>query len=89
MFALLPAAYTSSLQILRLNLLDMGNVTMVKEFLLLGFGSFHGLQFFLFGTFLGIYVMTLLGNILILTVISIDRSLQTPMYLLPIQFLLP
>lgn len=80
MFALSPAASTSSLQILSLNLLDMGNRTMVKEFLLLGFGSLHGLQFFLFGTFLVIYVMTLLGNILILTVTSSDRSLQTPMY---------
>ncbi|XP_006862926.1 PREDICTED: olfactory receptor 10A7-like [Chrysochloris asiatica] len=58
----------------------MGNLTTIKEFLLLGFGSLHGLQFFLFGIFLGIYVVTLLGNILILTVISFDRSLQNPMY---------
>uniref|UniRef100_A0A8C9QAK5 Olfactory receptor n=1 Tax=Spermophilus dauricus TaxID=99837 RepID=A0A8C9QAK5_SPEDA len=63
-----------------LNLTDMGNLTMIKEFLLLGFGSLHGLQFFLFAIFLGIYVVTLLGNILILTVISSDCSLQTPMY---------
>ncbi|ERE65269.1 immunoglobulin superfamily member 1 [Cricetulus griseus] len=78
-FDLLPVAYTSP-QILSLNLIDMGNLTMIKEFLLLGFGSLHGSQFFLFGTFLGIYIMTLLGNILILIVISSDRSLQTPMY---------
>ncbi|XP_004715452.1 olfactory receptor 11L1-like [Echinops telfairi] len=58
----------------------MGNLTTIKEFLLLGFGSLHGLQFFLFGIFLGIYIVTLVGNILILTVISFDRSLQTPMY---------
>ncbi|KAF7475804.1 olfactory receptor 11L1-like [Marmota monax] len=68
------------LQIWHLNLTDMGNLTMIKEFLLLGFGSLHGLQFFLFAIFLGIYVVTLLGNILILTVISSDCSLQTPMY---------
>ncbi|XP_013007849.2 olfactory receptor 11L1-like [Cavia porcellus] len=58
----------------------MSNQTAIKEFLLLGFGSLHGLRFFLFGIFLGIYVVTLLGNILILTVISSDHSLQTPMY---------
>ncbi|KAM5221511.1 olfactory receptor 10A5-like [Ctenodactylus gundi] len=58
----------------------MSNLTVIKEFLLLGFGSLHGLRFFLFGLFLGIYVVTLLGNILILSVFSSDRSLQIPMY---------
>ncbi|XP_065772942.1 olfactory receptor 10A2-like [Muntiacus reevesi] len=58
----------------------MGNLTTIKEFLLLGFGSLHGLQFFLFGIFLGMYVVTLLGNLLILIVISLDHNLQTPMY---------
>ncbi|KAG8523432.1 Olfactory receptor 11L1 [Galemys pyrenaicus] len=58
----------------------MGNLTMIREFLLLGFGRLHGLQYFLFGIFLGVYVVTLLGNIVILTVISLDRNLQTPMY---------
>ncbi|KAM9041199.1 olfactory receptor 10A2-like [Megaptera novaeangliae] len=58
----------------------MGNMTILNEFLLLGFGSLHGLQFFLLGIFLGIYVVTLLGNILILMVISLDCSIQTPMY---------
>nr|XP_004653851.1 olfactory receptor 11L1-like [Jaculus jaculus] len=58
----------------------MGNLTTIKEFLLLGFGSLHGLQFFLFGAFLGIYVVTLLGNIVILTVIFNNPTLQTPMY---------
>lgn len=63
-----------------MNLTDMGNLTTVKEFLLLGFGNLHGLQFFLFGIFLGMYVVTLLGNLLILIIISLDRNLQTPMY---------
>ncbi|XP_055986201.1 olfactory receptor 11L1-like [Sorex fumeus] len=58
----------------------MGNLTIIKEFLLLGFGNLHGLNYFLFVIFLGIYIVTLLGNILILTVISLDRSLQNPMY---------
>uniref|UniRef100_A0A8D2D8H5 Olfactory receptor n=1 Tax=Sciurus vulgaris TaxID=55149 RepID=A0A8D2D8H5_SCIVU len=59
---------------------NMGNLTIIKEFLLLGFGSLHGIQFFLFAIFLGIYVVNLLGNILILAVISSDCSLQTAMY---------
>ncbi|XP_058905934.1 LOW QUALITY PROTEIN: olfactory receptor 10A2-like [Kogia breviceps] len=58
----------------------MGNLTILKEFLLLGFGSLRGLQFFLLGIFLGIYVVTLLGNILIITVLSLDCSIQNPMY---------
>lgn len=76
----MPVIYISSPQILSLHFIDMSNLTAIKEFLLLGFGSLHGLQFFLFGTFLGIYIMTLLGNLLILTVTSSDHSLQTPMY---------
>ncbi|XP_004715450.1 olfactory receptor 11L1-like [Echinops telfairi] len=56
------------------------NATLISEFILLGFGNLHGLQFFLFGVFLTIYVMTLAGNIVILTVVCIDRSLHTPMY---------
>ncbi|XP_075394584.1 olfactory receptor 11L1-like [Tenrec ecaudatus] len=55
-------------------------MTLISEFILLGFGNLHGLQFFLFGIFLAIYVMTLMGNIVILTVVFIDRSLHTPMY---------
>ncbi|KAM6143303.1 LOW QUALITY PROTEIN: olfactory receptor 11L1-like [Erethizon dorsatum] len=58
----------------------MSNLTTIKGFLLLGFRDLHGLWFFLSEIFLGIYVVTLLGNILILTVISSDHSLQTPTY---------
>ena len=79
--ALFPTGYISVLSSgLKVNVTDMGNLTILNEFLLLGFGSLHGLQFFLLGIFLGIYVVTLLGNILILTVISLDCSIQTPMY---------
>lgn len=64
-----------------MNLTDMGNLTTVEEFLLLGFGSLHGLQFFfLFRVCLGIYVVTLLRKVVILSIISLDHSLQTPMY---------
>uniref|UniRef100_A0A8C9D587 Olfactory receptor n=1 Tax=Panthera leo TaxID=9689 RepID=A0A8C9D587_PANLE len=56
------------------------NMTQISEFILLGFGDLHGLQFLLFGLFLVIYVVTVIGNIVILTVVSADRSLHTPMY---------
>ncbi|KAM6151603.1 olfactory receptor 10A4-like [Rhynchocyon petersi] len=56
------------------------NMTQVLEFILLGFGDLHGLQFFLFVIFLTIYVMTLMSNIVILTVVLADHSLHTPMY---------
>jgi olfactory receptor len=56
------------------------NMTQISEIILLGFGNLHGLQFLLFGVFLAIYVMTLMGNIVILIVVSADDSLHTPMY---------
>uniref|UniRef100_A0A667HPB9 Olfactory receptor n=2 Tax=Lynx canadensis TaxID=61383 RepID=A0A667HPB9_LYNCA len=56
------------------------NMTQISEFILLGFGDLHGLQFLLFGVFLVIYVVTVIGNIVILTVVSADHSLHTPMY---------
>ncbi|KAM9576915.1 olfactory receptor 10A4-like [Trichechus inunguis] len=56
------------------------NMTRISEFILLGFGNLHGLQFFLFGIFLTIYVITLMSNIVILTVVLADHSLHTPMY---------
>nr|XP_023395701.1 LOW QUALITY PROTEIN: olfactory receptor 10A4-like [Loxodonta africana] len=56
------------------------NMTQISEFILLGFGNLHGLQFFLFGIFLTTYVMTLMSNVVILTVVLADHSLHTPMY---------
>ncbi|XP_040855998.1 olfactory receptor 10A4-like [Ochotona curzoniae] len=55
-------------------------MTHISEIILLGFGDLHGLQFFLFGIFLTTYVMTLMGNIVILIVVSADQSLHMPMY---------
>lgn len=56
------------------------NMTQISEFILLGFGDLHGLQYLLFGIFLTTYVVTLMGNIIILTVVLADHSLHTPMY---------
>lgn len=52
---------------------------MIKEFFLLRFGSLCGLQFSPFGIFLGIYVVTLLGN-MPLKIISLNHKLQSPLY---------
>ncbi|XP_053435071.1 olfactory receptor 10A4-like [Nycticebus coucang] len=56
------------------------NITQFSEIFLLGFGDLHGLQFLLFGIFLAIYVVTVMGNIVILIVVTTDCSLHIPMY---------
>ncbi|XDA70675.1 hypothetical protein R6Z07F_001053 [Ovis aries] len=57
------------------------NSTSVAEFLFEGFSSFgwqHRLG--LFVVFLTLYLLTLSGNAVILTIIRLDRHLHTPMY---------
>ncbi|XP_027698492.1 olfactory receptor 10AG1-like [Vombatus ursinus] len=56
------------------------NVTLVVEFILLGFSDLPNLQEFLFRIFLVIYLSILLGNGLIILITKTDQSLQTPMY---------
>ncbi|NWH15974.1 OR5V1 protein, partial [Grus americana] len=53
------------------------NQTQMTEFMLLGFS--HGQPFF-FVLFLAIYLATLLGNSAILTLVSLDPHLHSPMY---------
>ncbi|XP_067391460.1 olfactory receptor 8S1-like [Emydura macquarii macquarii] len=60
--------------------MEMENQTMVTEFILLGLSNDPHLQIFLFLVFLVIYVITLLGNVMIILVISSDPQLHTPMY---------
>ncbi|XP_028572598.2 olfactory receptor 6B1-like [Podarcis muralis] len=55
------------------------NQTMVKEFILLGFGNIHSFQL-LFLVFLVIYLVTMLGNLLIVILVAADQHLHTPMY---------
>ncbi|XP_003781551.1 olfactory receptor 10A3-like [Otolemur garnettii] len=57
------------------------NQSLVVEFTLLGFSTFPELQEPLFGVFLVIYLVTLMGNAIIIVVISLDKSLHVPMYL--------
>ncbi|XP_020854134.1 olfactory receptor 5V1-like [Phascolarctos cinereus] len=56
------------------------NQTVVTEFLFLGFSNHPELQGLFFLIFLVVYLVTLLGNLLILTAIRINPVLHTPMY---------
>ncbi|KAM9658480.1 LOW QUALITY PROTEIN: olfactory receptor 10A3 [Trichechus inunguis] len=57
------------------------NQSSVVEFILLGFSNFPELQKLIFGVFLVIYLVTLMGNAIIIVIISLDHSLHVPMYL--------
>ncbi|XP_078234186.1 olfactory receptor 6F1-like [Pogona vitticeps] len=50
------------------------------QLILLGFGDLQELQLLLFPLFLVIYGFTIVGNFLILTTVSLDKRLHTPMY---------
>ncbi|XP_044530947.1 olfactory receptor 10R2-like [Gracilinanus agilis] len=56
------------------------NISMVTEFFLLGFSNLQEMQFLLFAIFLCLYLVILSGNMTIVTVIILERSLHTPMY---------
>ncbi|XP_072477139.1 olfactory receptor 5H18-like [Notamacropus eugenii] len=56
------------------------NETLVTEFVLLGFTNHPELQVLLFMMFLGIYVITLVGNIGLIVLICMNSHLHTPMY---------
>ncbi|XP_068521737.1 olfactory receptor 14A16-like [Anas acuta] len=58
----------------------MSNSSFPTEFLLLPFTGTRQLQLLHFGLFLGIYLAALLGNGLILTAVTCDHRLHTPMY---------
>ncbi|XP_059570045.1 olfactory receptor 6F1-like [Alligator mississippiensis] len=57
-----------------------GNQTYVTEFVFLGFGELHDLQSLLFPRFLMIYILTSVGNIVILALVVTEHRLHTPMY---------
>ncbi|KAM9211420.1 olfactory receptor 14A16-like [Leptosomus discolor] len=58
----------------------MSNASSITQFLLLTFTDTRDLQLLTFGLFLGIYLAALLGNGLIITAVSCDPHLHTPMY---------
>ncbi|KFO24354.1 olfactory receptor 7D4 [Fukomys damarensis] len=56
------------------------NYTYFLEFLLLGLSKDAELQPLLFGLFLSMYLVAVLGNLLIILAVSSDSHLHTPMY---------
>ncbi|XP_015345512.1 olfactory receptor 10G9 [Marmota marmota marmota] len=58
----------------------MSNRSLVTTFFLTGLPHAPALDTMLFGLFLVIYILTVLGNLLILLVIRMDSHLHTPMY---------
>ncbi|MEE6520025.1 hypothetical protein FKM82_017806 [Ascaphus truei] len=59
---------------------DQKNRSSVSVFMVVGLSEAPEPQFLLFLVFLCIYLITVVGNIVILTVISSDQRLHTPMY---------
>ncbi|XP_027632582.1 olfactory receptor 7A17 [Tupaia chinensis] len=60
--------------------MDPGNQTTISEFLLLGLSEEAVLQPFLYWLFLSMYLVTFIGNLLIILAIIKDSLLHTPMY---------
>ncbi|XP_004645863.1 olfactory receptor 8J3-like [Octodon degus] len=58
----------------------LGNMTHITEFVLVGVSDRPDLQIPLFLIFLVIYGLTVMGNLGIVTLTSVDSKLQTPMY---------
>ncbi|XP_048356115.1 olfactory receptor 8D1-like [Sphaerodactylus townsendi] len=56
------------------------NQTQVVEFVLLGFSGIPNGHLYLFLPFLAIYLVTVLGNLMIFTVIQLGSNLHSPMY---------
>ncbi|XP_073077120.1 olfactory receptor 7D4-like [Manis javanica] len=60
--------------------MEAGNSTEVSQFLLLGLSEYPELQPVLFGLFLSMYLVTIMGNLLIILAVGSDSHLHTPMY---------
>ncbi|XP_040846032.1 olfactory receptor 7A10-like [Ochotona curzoniae] len=60
--------------------MKLRNQTQLSEFLLLGFSEDPALQLLIFGLFLSMYVICVIGNLLIILAILSDTHLHMPMY---------
>ncbi|KAM6167039.1 olfactory receptor 7E24-like [Erethizon dorsatum] len=60
--------------------METHNLTYISDFHLLGFSEDPAQQPVLFALFLTIYLVTVLGNLLIILAVSSDSHLHTPMY---------
>ncbi|XP_004475934.1 olfactory receptor 5A2-like [Dasypus novemcinctus] len=61
--------------------MDVKNQTTVREFIFLGFSSVPHPQLTLFLMFLIVYLLSLTGNALIIYIVLMESTLQTPMYI--------
>ncbi|XP_021012123.1 olfactory receptor 10AG1-like [Mus caroli] len=59
---------------------SINNDSTVMQFVLIGFSDLPNLQGFLFAVFSVVYIIILIGNFLIIIIISMDQTLQKPMY---------
>uniref|UniRef100_A0A8C9NX29 Olfactory receptor n=1 Tax=Spermophilus dauricus TaxID=99837 RepID=A0A8C9NX29_SPEDA len=60
--------------------MELGNRTVLTEFILLGISADSRWQLILFVTFLMLYLLTMAGNMTLVILIKIDARLHTPMY---------
>ncbi|XP_029437144.1 olfactory receptor 10A7-like [Rhinatrema bivittatum] len=61
--------------------MTLENQTLVTGFILLGFSDLSPqLQRFLFLLFLLFYILTVVGNLLVFTILTVEAALHTPMY---------
>ncbi|XP_029811367.1 olfactory receptor 8S1-like [Suricata suricatta] len=60
--------------------LIMKNLTIITEFVLMGLSRNPQIQTILFALFLVIYLLTLIGNLMMILLIRTDSHLKTPMY---------
>ncbi|NXW99081.1 O1019 protein, partial [Larus smithsonianus] len=60
--------------------MDGENLTVLSGFILLGFSDAPELQTTIFTIFLSLYILTVLGNLMMILLINADPQLHTPMY---------
>ncbi|KAF1667870.1 Olfactory receptor 10A7, partial [Aptenodytes patagonicus] len=60
--------------------LNLGNITRVTQFILLGFSHLAQLQLLPSVVVLLVFTVTMMGNILIVLIATVDPALHTPMY---------
>ncbi|KAJ6652360.1 hypothetical protein lerEdw1_011590 [Lerista edwardsae] len=65
---------------------EMGNGTLVTEFILLGFSEIHDLKTIFFTTLLSMYLLSVIGHSLIIVVVFSEPKLHTPMYFFLVNF---
>ncbi|XP_006877719.1 PREDICTED: olfactory receptor 7G2-like [Chrysochloris asiatica] len=64
-----------------INNIETRNQTIISEFILLGMSEDQELQPLIFSLFLIMYLVTIIGNLLIVLAVSSDSNLHNPMYL--------